>query len=221
MWITCGRNVKIYNSYAQNICLYVRFLIEFTNRDFHHAKCTRKRRCDELSSSGHVILRGFAACGNSPSLPGDAGVHASVEPGAGFRRRRAASAAGDERKPAKASLTARRLFADRPLSLVEAGRLRGARGGSPARAGDGSGLTSAGGPVCLQAGSPIRGPSGFRVVSTGAPPLAGIAGKVARARGAFASAVREGGATSRDGTTTTSPRAYLCPGCVHGEEGRS
>ena len=112
--------------------------------------------------------------------------------GAGFPRRRTASAAGDERKPAKASLTARRLFADRLLSLVEVGRLRGVRGHSPAQAGGGRGLR-AGGPVCLQAGSPIREPPGFRVVSAGAPPLAGIAGKAARARGVLLRRFVKGG----------------------------
>lgn len=182
MWITCGRIVKIYNSYAQNIWLYVPFLIEFTKRDFHHAKCTRKRRCDELLSSGRTTLRGFAVCANGQSLPGNAGVYAPVAPGAGFPSCRAAPAAGDERKPAKASLTARRLFADRPLSLAETGRLRGVRGHPPAQAGGGQG-PRADGPVCLQAGSSIREPPGFRVISAGAPLLAGIAGKVVRARG--------------------------------------
>ena len=62
MWITCGRIVKITGSYAQNTYFAARFLIEMIKRYFHHAICTRKRRCSKFLKLGQFILRGFEAC---------------------------------------------------------------------------------------------------------------------------------------------------------------
>lgn len=217
MWITCGRIVRIYNSYAQNISSSDPFLIEFTKRDFHHAQCTRKRRRGGVLTSGQAILRGSAACDNGPSLRGEAGVLNIRRGAGGLPETHAASAAGDRGGPAKASLTARRPFAGRLLPLVENGRFRWVSGRPSAQAGGGAGA-KAGGSVCLQTASPTSGTSRFPGCSGGGSAPARFRRK-GRARGAFASAVREGGATSRSATTFVPPRADLCPGCVHGGEG--
>ena len=109
-------------------------------------------------------------------------------------------------------------FTERRHLLVGRCRLRGAAGRTLAQAADGA-RSQADEADCSQSAASIRKPPGSPDQPTRAPPSFGLVKNAARARHFCLRRFVSGGIgneTSLTRATPTSPRAVLCPGCVHG-----